>query len=308
MGISIIIVMLFHWGSFGCFSPLVRGYGYFAVELFLFMSGFGIYHSLAKVSNLRQYYLRRFWRIIPTCIVSGIIFVWVWHEAIPNLYSFDNMYPWLSFLGLDVWYIRTILIYYLVAPFIYRLMHRLHYPLLGITLCSVIGYLLLLFVSMKHYHFNFLEQTTILWSIKRFPAFLAGMYVAYKAGRGGNLVALGILAVIAGVVHTALTYGVVFYELAPHVRRQMEILMFPCWGFVLCGMACCFRYVRGVLKAGLEWLGKYSLEIFLAHSAIFAMMPLPRVSWLFPIACAISLASAVLVNRLAKWVCACFGK
>lgn len=306
MGIAIIIVMLVHWGTLGCCSLLVRWYGHFAVELFLFLSGFSIYYSLAKTSDTRQYYLRRFWRIIPTCIVSGIIFVWVWHEAVPSLYSFNDIYPWLAFLGLDVWYIRTIVIYYLMAPLIYRLMQRLHYPLLGITLYSAIGYLLLSFVSMEQYHPDFLVKTTVFWSIKRFPAFLAGMYIAHKAGRGGNLVALGIMAIIGVVVHAGLTYGVLFQGLSFQVRSDMEILLFPCWGFILWGMACCLRHVGGWIKAGVEWLGKYSLEIFLAHSAIFAL--LPRAWWLFPLACAISLAAAVLVNRLAKRVCACFGK
>ncbi|MCQ2371728.1 MAG: acyltransferase [Akkermansia sp.] len=298
--------MLFHWRWWGSCTLLVTWYGYFAVELFFFMSGFGIYYSLSKRSDTQEYYLRRFWRIIPTCIVSGIIFLWVWHEAVPGLYSFDKVYPWLAFLGLDVWYIRTIAIYYLVAPAVYRLMHRLHYPLLGITLCSAIGYILLSFVSMKQCHFDFLAETTVIWSIKRFPAFLVGMYIAHKAGSGGNLVALGIMAVIAAAVHTGLTYAVMFQGLSSHVRSDMEILMFPCWGFVLWGMACCLRYVPGMLKAGVEWMGKYSLEIFLAHSAIFAL--LPRERWMFPVACAISLVAAVLVNRLAKRVRACFGE
>ena len=306
MGIAIIIVMLYHWRMLGSCSLVVKWYGYFAVELFLFLSGFGIYYSLTKASGVRQYYNRRFWRIIPTCIVSGIIFLWVHHEALPKLYSFSSVYPWLAFFGLDVWYIRTIVIYYLMAPVIYHLMQRLRYPLLGITLYSAIGYMLLSFVSMKQCHFDFFVETTVIWSIKRFPAFLAGMYIAHKAGRGGTLAVLSIMAIMGAVVHTGLTYAVLFQGLGYHVRSNMEILLFPCWGFVLWGMACCLRHVGGWLKAGVEWLGKYSLEIFLAHSAIFAM--LPRAWWMFPVACAISLAAAVLVNRLAKRVCACFGK
>ena len=45
--------------------------GYIGVEVFLFISGFGIAHSLAK-NSLGQYYKNRVIRLIPACILFDL--------------------------------------------------------------------------------------------------------------------------------------------------------------------------------------------------------------------------------------------
>ncbi len=73
MGISMVSIMLYHqnWITNGIFFEWVRMLGYIGVEVFLFISGFGIAHSLAK-NSLGQYYKNRVIRLIPACILFGL--------------------------------------------------------------------------------------------------------------------------------------------------------------------------------------------------------------------------------------------
>lgn len=73
MGISMVSIMLYHqnWITNGIFFEWVRMLGYIGVEVFLFISGFGIAHSLAK-NSLGQYYKNRVIRLIPACILFDL--------------------------------------------------------------------------------------------------------------------------------------------------------------------------------------------------------------------------------------------
>lgn len=67
MGFAMIVIMFFHMNfsvpsQFGILS-FIKQTGYGGVDIFLFLSGYGIYHSLKKNSSLLGYYKRRAVRI-----------------------------------------------------------------------------------------------------------------------------------------------------------------------------------------------------------------------------------------------------
>lgn len=66
MGLSIILIMLFHCGF--C------DFGNIGVDFFLILSGMGIYCSLAKQPTLMMFYHRRVVRLIPTSLMVTIPF------------------------------------------------------------------------------------------------------------------------------------------------------------------------------------------------------------------------------------------
>lgn len=78
MGIALITIILFHWGSVhkyydaynfvsGIFSSYIGSIG---VDVFLFLSGVGIYSSLQR-NSLHVYFKNRVTRILPAYLSIG---------------------------------------------------------------------------------------------------------------------------------------------------------------------------------------------------------------------------------------------
>ena len=78
MGVSMMLVVLFHSGFELSAVPilsLLKQWGDIGVDMFLLMSGMGIYHSLNKKPDTAAYIRNRFRRILPAhLIVCGCWF------------------------------------------------------------------------------------------------------------------------------------------------------------------------------------------------------------------------------------------
>lgn len=140
MGFAMICVFLFHspskvlgflptgiWGSF-------IGYGYLGVDVFIFLSAYGLCFSLAR-NDLKTYFLNRIERILPTwflvLILVHIAGIFVSH-FIPSM---NFTYPrtildclwWYTGLGFFFntcsyeWYVPTILLFYTFAPALFKM-------------------------------------------------------------------------------------------------------------------------------------------------------------------------------------------
>lgn len=76
MGIAMMMIMLHHlyFVGFPC-NTLALDYGMLGVDIFLLLSGFGIYFSLAKNWDkpIGSFYRRRLVRIFPAAILAGIL-------------------------------------------------------------------------------------------------------------------------------------------------------------------------------------------------------------------------------------------
>lgn len=108
MGCAMIAIMLFHQPFFYS-NPLVdffHLYGFWGVEVFLFVSGFGVVYSLRK-NSLKQYYINRFKRLFPACIIVGIC------KLIFSFLGFKEFIVSNTFLlvtNIYLWYIYAIIV------------------------------------------------------------------------------------------------------------------------------------------------------------------------------------------------------
>ena len=77
MGIAIIWIIFHHIQFFDLYSFPITNYiirsGSCGVDIFLFLSSFGLYHALQHNKSLMHYYKRRLVRILPTFILFVII-------------------------------------------------------------------------------------------------------------------------------------------------------------------------------------------------------------------------------------------
>lgn len=160
------------------------------VDIFFFLSGFGLYTSFYKQPNCVSFYKKRFFRTIPKyCIV---IIAFVLASMVVHLYPVKTVlfrYSLVTFFThgfLDEWFIAAILFLYLVFPGLYYIVTRFSKTSL-ITIPILLGGSLAISVlSVSHFLSDTVGTVNSIF-ITRIPSFLLGMILARKYAGGGEI-------------------------------------------------------------------------------------------------------------------------
>ena len=180
MGLSIIWVVLFHFSPYVSFAHeniatklflMFIKIGYGGVDIFMLLSGMGIFHSLEK--NLSSYARNRMIRIVPawwTYLLLSVIFgdyVLHWrHYSAGEVIGFASFTGyWLGLPNQGNWYVYAIVLFYFLSPVFYGL-------LTGSNHRKRTGVLLVLAALLTSFGF-FQRQKLIVFS--RLPIYLMGM-------------------------------------------------------------------------------------------------------------------------------------
>lgn len=133
MGLSIISIILYHVYLFTDkyygieLTPLkiLFSKGYIGVDVFLFLSAYGLCHSL-NGGGITRFYLRRFQRIIPTyiCYLAILFSIFCPQNLIEIFESSVLQVTGLSSIRILnkslEWYIPALMLLYLSFPFLYK--------------------------------------------------------------------------------------------------------------------------------------------------------------------------------------------
>ena len=256
MGFAAIMVMLFHQYTVqeNVVLDVFSHIGHWGVDIFLFVSGFGIAHSLSKHSK-SVFYQNRMKKMLPICLIIGLFGLTL--DVLHNEVDWVNLIP--KLLCLNNWYIYTISIYYLFSPLILRAMRWKAWVLPTVVLSlSLLFSLMSLFHPLSesdHFMLNKLP-----WAWDRLFVYLLGIYCYLKKPHNTT-----VLYVIG-----ALLFVLVFlaqYQILPlhHCRSQVLAFSIPfvCYSISLLCMS------SGVIEITLAFFGKHSLSIFLLHLIIY---------------------------------------
>jgi len=263
-GIAILWVVFFH-AQLGLDGLLyqVQRIGYGGVDIFFFLSGFGLYHSLEKDADLGRYLKRRGERLLP----SYLPFCLAWLAVMLPMYgdgfvssiriALGNLTMSGYFAGAELninWYVSGMVLSLLLAPAFHAVISAgRRFWLRALTLISILFAAGLGYIGNDHY-----------MAISRLPVFVLGMMFAAPQCRtvSAKKAAFGLItACIAG-------FAVLFVFLERYQEMLVTYAMY--WHpFVLIAPALC---------AGLSWLlskmpaivckpfavlGRASFEIFL---------------------------------------------
>lgn len=188
MGIAILGVCLLHafaWAGMGD-SMMAKALGPIAriafTEGFLFLSGFGLYYSFSRNSDIRTFYIKRVHRVLLPYVLMTVPFFL--YGMIAGNISFPQMllksstlYFW--FFGNDgMWYISMSVALYFVFPFAYRFIfvNKTEKQSLNRILFLVASSILVcvgLYLLAPDYY----DKVTI--GITKIPMFFIGMLVGY---------------------------------------------------------------------------------------------------------------------------------
>lgn len=311
MGAAMLFVILFHV-ALDRGDPFygLRRCGNVGVDIFLFLSGVGLWFSWVKTPDVRRFYRRRLLRIVPTWLVVATAFYLPdylgarrFSHSIVDLIG-DITINWDFWLHdeLTFWYVPAIMALYLVAPWYMRLVqNRPIYrwlPLLMVVWCVMVQWVLPIHHAVGH-----LE---IFWS--RVPIFFIGInfgeLVRTRRQLPGESVWLLLLTFL-------MTFGTCLYlEQVRHghfplfVERMLYIPFTVCTVLVMNRI---FRRTPQWVNSAFSFVGALSLEAYLIHIhfVLVYVQPYHLGYWpTFLITVAITLPIAWLLQRAIGFVSA----
>lgn len=276
MGFAMLWIVLFH-SELSINIPYIekifhaiKGIGYGGVDIFLFCSSIGCYHSLNKNSDYLSFIKRRFWRLYPTYFI--FITIWIIYKEIYSNISFNaiigNYFCIQNFtsLGNDFnWYISAIWLFYLLTPYLYCLCNQLS-----------LKYNLFVILLLILFSIVFWNNNTLIITISRLPIFYTGLlFVKYKNTLLNiNKIYLSILITFLGTIF--LFFNVYFFS---EYLWSHALFWYP---FILITPGLCiilFLLTQILIKIKLKYLikfvsyiGKISFEIYLIHILAFSIL------------------------------------
>lgn len=305
MGAAMLFVILFHV-ALDRGDPFygLRRCGNVGVDIFLFLSGVGLWFSWVKTPDVLRFYRRRLLRIVPTWIVVATAFYLPdylgarrFSHSIVDLIG-DITINWDFWLHdeLTFWYVPAIMALYLAAPWYMRLVQsRPVYrwlPLLMVIWCVMVQWVLPIHHAVGHIE--------IFWS--RVPIFFIGINFGEMVRTHRQLPSEAVWLLL---VTFLMTFGTCLYlEQVRHgqfplfVERMLYIPFTVCTVLVMNRI---FRRTPQWVNRSFRLVGALSLEAYLIHIhfVLVYVQPYHLGYWLtFLVTVAITLPIAWLLQRL----------
>ena len=276
MGAAILFIILFH-------VPLARSDMFFGlrrcgnigVDMFLFLSGIGLWYAWVKNPSVGHFYKRRLLRIFPTWLVISSVyylqrFNWQTGDYLDLL--LDITVNWGFWLNdeLTFWYVPAIMMLYLWAPLYMKLVqHDPVYrwlPVLMVCWCVIVQWVVPVHQAVGHIE--------IFWS--RVPIFFIGINCGEWVRREQRIGASGRWLVWITFLMTAA--ACIWLEQERHGRfplfaeRMVYIPLTVTLILLLCDL--CRSLPQWSLRV-LVFLGGLSLEIYLIHNHFMMQYLIP---------------------------------
>ena len=285
MGLSILLIMLFHSSfifsnglalhiertildelSIGCGGGnlLIFRILDIGVDFFSIISGFGLYRSLSKNWDIKQFYIKRFNRILPATLIVTSFYVLCHNEefclnTIKGVArAFLEITTLSTFRGhLLFWFITYILLCYVITPYLFRFINLLRRQshstlclLLSVVLIYVLSYLVLPMVNplgSMIYH--------------RIPSFYVGLCIGLAIEKNCKCHTL--------IIHVLSIIGI-FITIICRNFHQPEAIMRTCYFIfslpILLSISHMFSCISWRhLHIMFSFLGGLTLELYLLH-------------------------------------------
>ncbi len=256
MGFAILWIILFHFAMYGNLLrfPAVNflfGKGYLGVDLFFFLSAYGLCYSL-NTHTIKEYYTRRFHKLFPIYIIFLSLLFLLFpdsrgeHWLMTGLYQITGISMFIH-LAIE-WFIPALILLYAVFPLLYKGLFALYRKGFGAICCMII---VIALVSIPLSRFIF-----YLFAF-RFLIIVLGILTYFTLKENNKAFLLGIYALCAFL-------GIL---LIGNERTNVSItgsLMIPLLLYSIGQVPIPFERFRI-----LPFLGAHTLEIYLAQCLAF---------------------------------------
>lgn len=306
MGAAMLFIILFHVGlpRWDMFFGL-RRMGNVGVDMFLFLSGIGLWFSWTRTPSVRHFMVRRLLRIYPAWLIAASLYY------IPRFHGGD-VAAWIDLIGditinwdfwlhdeLTFWYIPAIMMLYLFTPSYMELIRR-HpiyrwLPVLMILWCVLVQYVTPIHATVGH-----LE---IFWS--RIPIYFIGINMGESVRRKDTMDGASIWMILLTFAMTL--FSSIFMEQNLHGKFPLFIermLYIPLTITSILLLNRVFRRTPAWFNRFFSFVGALSLEAYLVHQHfVLAYIPARWSYWpTFLVCVVITLPVAWLFAKLVMWI------
>lgn len=305
MGAAMLFIMLFH-------MPLARSSAFYGlhrmgsigVDMFLFLSGVGLWYSWTKRPELYHFWAKRAVRIYPIWLfVAGFHYIGQYiqevgyssniAELIGNLAI--NWTFWL-YGDLAFWFVPAILALYVLAPF-YMMLIRQHpiyqwLPVLMLVWCFAVEYV----PDLRKEFF----RMAIFW--QRMPIFFLGINMAETIRNKKSVEQAGWWFFV--LLFVSSTAAAIYFEQTCHGRMPLLVIRLLYIPMTITGMlllARLFAVCPNWLNCGLRFVGTISLECYLIHEE-FVLPYIKQLDWNFWLLFVVLLAGTLPLSWVARKV------
>lgn len=298
MGIAMIFIFLFHVAlpRSNMFFGL-RRIGNIGVDMFLFLSGIGLWFSWMKHPSLKRFFKRRYLRIYPAWLIIACLYY------IPHFHG-HSLHAWIDLFGditinwdfwlhneLNFWYIPAMMMLYLLAPPYMELIRR-HPVYRWLPVVMILWCILVQYVTPIH---NAVGHIEIFWS--RVPIFFIGINMGEAVRRKDKMDGTSIWLILMVFVMTLSASIFLEQKLHGHFPLYIERMLYiPLTITTILILNRVFRRTPKWFNSIFKFVGALSLECYLIHIH-FVLDYLPKVwgYWVTFIIC-------VLITMPLSWV------
>ena len=307
MGAAMLFIILFHVALpredafFG-----LRRMGNVGVDMFLFLSGIGLWFSWMKNPSAKHFFIRRYLRIYPTWLIIACLFY------IPSFQG-GSTWNWIYLFGeitinwgfwlhdeLNFWYIPATMMLYLFAPAYMELIKR-HPIYRWLPVVMIMWCILVQYVTPIHQAVGHLE---IFWS--RVPIFFIGINMGEMVRQKQTLDGASIWMIWLMFLMTLLAS--IFLEQEKHGMFPLfleRMLYIPLTITSILLLNRIFRRTPGWFNKGFMFVGALSLECYLLHIhfVLKYIEPYHLGYWpTFFLCIGITLPAAWILSKIAGWI------
>ena len=252
----------------------LKDLGNCGVDVFLFLSGLGLYYSLSSLREkdtphpIRAFYARRFSRVLPPVLIVSIL-----HYGLARIGSVQE---WVgkvfligSFLPVQIepgyWYFALLMVLYLLYPLIDLIYRKGRMAgMIGLILLS----LLLAFAVSRRFPAWFGKLEIML---TRIPVFLLGVMFAPWCRKQARIP--GWIPWLCALIFAA---GIFLIPLIPERLSAMRRYAYAPMTVALVlsdSLICGWLKGKGFLYKVICLIGTYSMEIYLLYENLYVMDP-----------------------------------
>ena len=267
MGIAMIFIFLFHVALprsdmfFG-----LRRVGNIGVDMFLFLSGVGLWFSWMKHPSLKLFFKRRYLRVYPAWFIISCLYY------IPHFHG-GGVRAWVDLVGditinwdfwlhdeLKFWYIPAMMMLYLFAPPYMQLIRR-HPVYRWLPVVMILWCILVQYVSPIH---NAVGHIEIFWS--RVPIFFIGINMGEAVRRKDKMDGASIWMILIVFAMTLSASIFLEQELHGHFPIYVERMLYiPLTITTILLLNRVFRRTPKWFNTIFKFVGALSLECYLIH-------------------------------------------
>lgn len=306
MGIAMLFIILFHVSLprndlfFG-----LRRMGNIGVDMFLFLSGIGLWFSWIKTPSARHFFMKRYLRVYPAWLIVACFYY------IPRFHGGDLM-AWIDLIGditinwdfwlhdeLTFWYIPATMLLYCFAP-VYMELIRRHPIYRWLVVVMILWCVLVQYVTPIHQVVGHIE---IFWS--RIPIFFIGINMGEMVRSKQRIDGTGIWMILIMFVMTLFTS--IFLEQSRHGLFPLYIERMLYIPLTLTTILLLNRVLRRTprwFNKAFKFVGALSLECYLIHiHFVLDHLPKPWGYWLtFFVCLLITLPAAYLLSKIVNLI------